>query len=55
MGLKVYRLWVMGQLDSNVQSLTSTPPGQRALLPRAYGWIPLFITTLLACVKTRFK
>jgi hypothetical protein len=24
MGLKCYRLWVMGQLDSNVQSPTST-------------------------------
>jgi hypothetical protein len=25
MGLKGYRLWVMGQLDSNVQSPTSAP------------------------------
>jgi hypothetical protein len=26
MGLKGYRLWVMGQLDSNVQSPTEEPP-----------------------------
>jgi hypothetical protein len=25
MGLKGYRLWVMGQLDSNVQSPTAVP------------------------------
>jgi hypothetical protein len=27
MGLKGYRLWVMGQLDSNVQSPTDSPGG----------------------------
>jgi hypothetical protein len=26
MGLKGYRLWVMGQLDSNLQSPTAPPP-----------------------------
>jgi hypothetical protein len=34
MGLKGYRLWVMGQLDSNVQSPTAAP-APRA--PRRHG------------------
>jgi hypothetical protein len=36
MGLKGYRLWVMGQLDSNVQSPTTGIPGRQCsttLLP----------------------
>jgi hypothetical protein len=35
MGLKGYRLWVMGQLDSNVQSPTGGPRGGARLRTRA--------------------
>jgi hypothetical protein len=50
MGLKGYRLWVMGQLDSNVQSPTSGKfPGHRAVTPgRQIGlmdWTGLAVTT----------
>jgi hypothetical protein len=33
MGLKGYRLWVMGRLDSNVQSPTTSPSPSPSPLP----------------------
>jgi hypothetical protein len=54
MGLKGYRLWVMGQLDSNVQSPTTT-----ALLLRQLGFTHgpkvLGVAVQVELNKARFK
>jgi hypothetical protein len=37
MGLKGYRLWVMGKLDSNVQSPTTTQPKVHSEITSSFG------------------
>jgi hypothetical protein len=50
MGLKGYRLWAMGKLDSTCRA----PPRLLALEVRLRLGLALF-TALLLCVKTRFN
>jgi hypothetical protein len=47
MGLKGYRLWAMGQLDSTLQSPTPCPPGAPACKSNT-GFHP-------ACVKVVWR
>jgi hypothetical protein len=49
MGLKGYRLWVMGQLDSNVQSPTARGGHVARALP---NWRLSFVTSAPACNGT---
>jgi hypothetical protein len=46
MGFKGYRLWVMGQLDSNVQSPTGWL--SRSMKPSLGGTTPFFACSLLS-------
>jgi hypothetical protein len=53
MGLKGYRLWVMGQLDSNVQSPTTCPcRGGRAV--GGLQWLGAVCCSLRDCVRRTY-
>jgi hypothetical protein len=52
MCLKGYRLWVMGQLDSNVQSPTDVQVVRAEVLQHLWAGLALFTSRYFAAVKT---